>query len=267
MKSLLIAATFLNVFSYGICGQRLWTKVNVEHDKISKSNDLIITETEKITSNLKIFRSLKCDKENWCKVACLDSSGSYLFSNVEVSPFYVNQSEGLDCYTKVNKDLICHVLKIEDSGTVPTGYPMRTPQQLLKRINLKHHNQCLNLESDGTQRMWIVIELDKKFEIETVVLSPQTYKEGSEFRSEPQYKFRNIEIKVGNAFENGNFSSYKLLGRYESENDRDETIAIKGNEPIKGKYVSVEKFYGNDDELFLVCFLQIFGNGMDYHWF
>ncbi|KAL7638516.1 UNVERIFIED_CONTAM: hypothetical protein RMT77_011086 [Armadillidium vulgare] len=246
----------LNTISIGLCEQ-IWTKVYVENSKVTIDNELVFKEIDERTAYLKMYIPLKCASIYWCQIACLNSGNKHVFSNIEVSPFYTNISEALLCYTKVRPNIMNKIIQIFDSSSANTGYSTKIPEQFLKGINLRDNNKCLILSSSGN-RMWFLIELDKEYEIEEVLLTPQTYSTSFTPNNVENNKFRNLEIKIGKTKEFGDFSSYELLGTYEGPNIHDAIVSIQRKKPVKGRFISIEKIYKTGNENFFVCFIQIF---------
>ncbi|KAL7633721.1 UNVERIFIED_CONTAM: hypothetical protein RMT77_015675 [Armadillidium vulgare] len=239
---------FLKYFLLANCNS-YWTKVYVESDKVILNDFMTIIDLESSKINNIGSKQLQCEKRTWCLIVCLESNGSYLMTNVMVSPFYQNSSEGLQCYTRLREDLTLRAKT--SSSRVSNRKPLRVSDNALSKANIRDHDHCFHV-ADRT--LWLLLELEKEFEIETVVLVPQDPELG--VYRDVMYIFRNLEVKVGSVKQNGNFSSYEFFGNYTGPITTYEAVVFKAQNPIRGKFVSIEKQKLENDGL-IICFIQV----------
>ncbi|KAL7633719.1 UNVERIFIED_CONTAM: hypothetical protein RMT77_015673 [Armadillidium vulgare] len=226
-----------------------WTKIYIESDKIILNDFMSIIDQENYRVNTVGFIQLQCEKRTWCLIGCLEPNGSYLMTNVMVSPFYQNSSESLKCYTRLRSDLTLRAKT--SSSAVHQHFVKRVSDNVLTRANIRDHDHCFH---STTTKLWLLLELESVFDIETVVLVPQDPEIGK-FR-DVRYIFRNLIAKVGNVKQNGDFSSYEFFGNYTGPITEYEAVVIKAQNPIRGKFVSIEKENLGGDEL-IICFMQV----------
>ncbi len=185
----------------------------------------------------------QCSRLDWCNLICLTDVNSVFMAEYLVSPFYKNKTQGLVCYTKLQKDMAFNATITHSGETSETKE--RTWDKLVNGFFNGDHDECSMYNS--ASGVWMLIDLGTVRRISKIQI---TVAGGGWSEGLPQF----LEIKVGKDMPEtaGDFSSYKFFGILQNPN-LGETIDINAN-PVIGRFVALSE---KSIRLFL-CLLQIF---------
>ena len=148
------------------------------------------------------------------------------------------------CWTNANtKDLMAGA---PISASTPLVFPARRdPAQLVDGIYDKNLESCSLVKMDSYGKTYILFDFGRVHPISHVSVIGQT----SFYIHE---NFRNFEVRLGNDFQSGDFSSYTLIGFFGLTTESDKVYLMSLGVPIQARYI--ETIEGKPPEKrLLVC--------------
>ncbi|KAL7644400.1 UNVERIFIED_CONTAM: hypothetical protein RMT77_005230 [Armadillidium vulgare] len=240
------------VFVYVHCDS-FWRNIYLEEQFADPGNELVLKTTEIINTNTFLAPKVRCEMLGWCSLVCEKENKSFILSNVQASPLYVNKTIGLNCFTNLKPDLAIRKY-ITDSGNI--AKPGRNSSHLVNGVNTKDHGQCFDVQATKAKpKTWFLIDLGKEYNVRSVAWTEVNYP--YEDSAKPYVRGERMEIRIGTKEENGNFSSYFLFDYFKGPAKDGERVEIIKKRSVRGRFISVEKLsiFG---EYFFVCHLEIF---------
>ncbi|KAL7644401.1 UNVERIFIED_CONTAM: hypothetical protein RMT77_005231 [Armadillidium vulgare] len=240
------------VFVYVHCDS-FWRNIYLEEQFADPGNDLVLKTTEIINTNTFLAPKVRCEMLGWCSLVCEKENKSFVLSNVQASPLYVNKTIGLNCFTNLKPDLAFGKYIINSDNAVT---PDRVSSQLVNGINTRDHDQCYDAQASREKpKTWFLIDLGKEYNIRSVAWTEVNYP--YEDSAKPSVKGERMEIRIGTKEETGNFASYILFDYFKGPANDGERVEIIKKKSVRGRFISVEKL-SNYGEYLFVCHLEIF---------
>ena len=194
---------------------------------------LFISQQEHLTSLLGEYITL-------CRTS--GSPTEIVVRNQMTSPFYVNASEGLTCFTNMDKDL--GPLSTTYSSEVGTSFPDRNKDKLTDGFYFGGcTSEGMYLYRSYISNPWVLFDLGGEHRIKRVIIH------GHPFASSPDRHPRGVEVRIGNGLiTDGDFTSFRLFGYYPDILTPDKNIDFRSENGKKGRFVSIQqkshhKFY------------------------
>lgn len=205
----------------------LWRLVLVESSLFKNTGD----QTQR---NLSLtLCGTACLKHDWCQLWCHVQPRECLLTSLIVSGSYQpsQADDALSCYTSrrpefaagasVNSSTMDGSLRIAEN--LVDGVYRRNKDEACTRKNLR-------------KNAWLLVDMGAIRLISEVLLMSYFKK------SDPVLQFQDIDVKVGNVQEAGNFSSYTLLGSFQGPGLSNQVVVLRPPAPLKGQYVSIQRW-------------------------
>lgn len=186
----------------------------------------------------------------WCRLWCHDSpADACIFSDIVVMPEYdeTSTADVIPCYTMRQKSYMNQAV-IESSQEWISNHPGRLKENLMDKSYVTGDlNTCLLLE--GVTFPWFLLDFGEPVTFQHVRIIAQT---GSNV-----YTFCDVEVRVGISPVStpGDFSSYKLLGKFAGPATENQDVDFKTAKPVTARFVSVQKM---KQDWFQPCHVEVY---------
>lgn len=195
-----------------------------------------------------------CMRQDWCNLWCRDPPTTCLLTSLIVSGSYQPSEPygARTCYTRSRGLDMAYGANITSS---PPYNEKKIPANL---VNGFHTGIIQSLAlvvdiSNTTGDAWFLLDLGDTRTVSEVMLVAQlrsSYDNGGKVS-----RFRDVEVKVGDVQESGDFTSYTLLGTFQGPALRGERVTLRPPAPLEGRYVSIQKKSPGD---FTMAHLEIY---------
>ena len=207
----------------------LWRNVLVESPWIWKAIIL-----EKLNSSSLTLCGSMCMKYDWCQLWCHIQPQECVLTSHIVSGSYqplVSDSDLL-CYTNRRPDLAV-------GAAITTSERYNEDKRCENLIDGRYSGDIWDVAVAGVSNdtAWFLVDLKASLPVSEVLLMAQS-------QNHVHKLFKNIEVKVGDVPETGNFTSYKLLGTFIGPGIFNQVVVLRPSDPLKGRYVSIQKLFG-----------------------
>lgn len=181
-----------------------------------------------------------------------------LATSIMASPLYKNQSEGMECFTNMNRDwTVGSTLTFSPTWNYPTA-TTRRGESLIIGFNNWKFSMHLDMRAQGP---WVLFDLGTPKPIRKVFIT----------RSQVNFVPQNIEVRIGNASTIAPFQQEVLPSEYLNfkrfgyrhgliDLEARQTLKFQRKDPILGKYVLImqRNLDGLPTMKFIIAYVQIF---------
>ena len=173
------------------------------------------------------------DYVTWCRYA---DGVTIEVTNTMTSPYYKNQSEGLTCFTNMDRDLVPN--SIVFSSPIHSGKPSSDASKIVDGMyRYETLSDSIFPHNNDYPNPWVVFDLGNVYTVKKILI--KTY-----FKSDKTHRLlEKIEARVGNTLlTGGDFSSYRFFGYFKHRTQPNEELIFERPKGVKGQYVSLQSF-------------------------
>ncbi|XP_063877330.1 uncharacterized protein LOC135109695 [Scylla paramamosain] len=203
----------------------MFGRVLVESSWFSK----VDRETKSLSSL--VLCGAECTRVKWCQLWCLVQPGECLLTSLVVSGSYqpLELNDIRLCYTSRRPDFA-----VGSSIFSSQRYDDTRPKEnLVDGIYNWNVMQSSIIVSDNATA-WFLVDLGVPRRVSKVLLIAQP-------TDLARHWFQDLEVRVGDIQETGNFTSYTLLGTFVGPGNTSQVVVIRPSAPLVGRYVSIQR--------------------------
>ena len=173
----------------------------------------------------------QCMGVEWCQLWCLLQGRECVLTSLVVSGSYqpLQSDNTRVCYTSRRPDFAV--------GSAIFSSPLydddRVKENLVDGI-YNWHVMASSIVVPDNATAWFLVDLGVSRRVSEVLLMAQP-------NDMARYYFQDLEVRVGNVQETGNFTSYALLGTFGGPGEASEVVVMRPPAPLKGRYVSIQR--------------------------
>ncbi|XP_050712177.1 uncharacterized protein LOC126996097 [Eriocheir sinensis] len=205
-----------------------WRRVVVEESWFKKS----VLQTSQQLSSVTLCGAA-CMRHDWCRLWCRTAPTHCLLTSLIVSGSYQPSEahDALTCYTSRESEMAFGA-----NITSSPGLDYGLPKNLVGGVYTNHFRSS-SLVTSATESggAWFLVDLGVSRTISEVLLIPHL-RSGTTSK-----RFQDIEVKVGDVQEAGNFTSYTLLGTFKGPGMDGQEVTLRPHASITGRYVSIQR--------------------------
>lgn len=184
-----------------------------------------------------IQAALVCAWAEWCHAFCEENPGEFVLMDMFVVALNEDPAGPpfLNCFTDREKRNILtgqSNVTIHDASAVFSQFYQRKPVNLLDGYFDKDRDNAY-LSDPGTNN-FVVFDLGSTFKVRSVTVQAEPGPMATQ-------RFKEIQVRVGNTPQTGDFSSYTLIGYMPgAASGPSHEFKTPNPEPVPGRYVSVQ---------------------------
>lgn len=206
-----------------------WRRVQVESSRFTRS---VMHRQPQLSSVTLRLCGMACTGHSKCHLWCLTNSKCRLMSLIVSGSYQPSlSSEAHTCYTNRMREIAfgANVTSSETVGSKDAG-------NLVDGIYDGSQRDITQVIEDNGTNAWLLVDLGVARTITEVMVMAQS----SSTKDEVSL-FSNFEVKAGDVWKAGDFTSYTLLGSFKGPGLFGQQVKLRPHSPLSARFISIQK--------------------------